>query len=196
MQARRAWAATVRRVIATGAADTESQVRELRPAAWAEYDAAARRDGERTRWIQPVWEEPLALAVPPDRHVIVWAEHQALQDAAAAALQCPLHREGGLDSDGVRLDQTRAPVVVASIAACHQALNAQHFNYNLVLEPPSDPEVWAQLIGRTARQGQTAPRVDVEIVIACPASENALRTAIQRAKVSGKRNPLTGLCLD
>ena len=125
----------------------------------------------------------------------MWADRRALQDRVAAAWDIPLHRELGYDADGVRLDETKEPLVVASIEACHQGLNAQQagFNHSLVLEPPSDPEVWRQLIGRTARQGQTSPVVTVDVVVNCRESEDALRGAIARAKLSGKPNPVLQL---
>jgi len=186
---RRHWAHVVRSVIATGAADTEFQVRALRPEAWLEWAEAEAAEPEASEEV--VWAAPLSM--PPIRAGIVWADRRCLQDGAAVRLACPLHRELGYDADGVRLDETRAPLVVASIEACHQGMNAQAFNHSLVLEPPSDPEVWRQLIGRTARQGQTSPVVTVDIVINCRESESALRTAIARAKVSGKPNSILQL---
>ena len=123
----------------------------------------------------------------------MWAHHRALQVRAAEDLGCYHHGPRGLDSRGVRLDQTDQYPVVASIEACHAGFNCQAFNHNLVLEPPSDPETWRQLIGRTGRQGQLSSRVSVDIVVNCRASERALRTAIERARVSGKANPLLQL---
>lgn len=197
LAARRAWSHTVRGVIGTGAADTELQVRALRPAAFAAYVEAENAEPRGAEEV--VWEDHEAtwglhsLVCQYYVRTIVWADRRALQDQAAYQLDCPLHRERGLDADGVRLDETRAPLVVASIEACSAGLNCQTFSHNLVLEPPSDPETWRQLIGRTARQNQTAPIVTVDIVVNCAAAENALRTAIARARVSGKPNPILQL---
>lgn len=200
LAARRAWSHTVRGVIGTGAADTEFQVRALRPEAFAAYvdaEDAEPRGAEEAVWDGTAMKELYFWLLPRVKNTgtptIVWADRRPLQGAAADLLNCPLHRERGLDADGVRLDETRAPLVVASIEACHQGMNAQAFNHNLVLEPPSDPEVWRQLIGRTARQGQMSPVVTVDIVVNCPASECALRTVIARAKLSGKPNPILQL---
>jgi len=201
LAARRAWAHCVRGVIATGAADTAEQVQALRPEAYAAYveaeDAEPRgaeevvwEDHEATRWlVRELADSPTTLR----RGAIVWADRRALQEQAAYQLHCPLHRERGRDAAGVRIDETTAPLVVASIEACHAGFNCQAFSHSLVLEPPSDPEVWRQLIGRTARQGQRSPRVTVDIVVNCESSANALRTAIARAKVSGKPNPILQL---
>lgn len=202
LDARRDWSRVVQSVIANGAADTELQVRSLRPeayAAWAVVEAA-----EPVGEAEAVWETLDAIR-DIDAHIdfrqgnqglgptIVWCHHRALQARVAALLACPHHGPGGRDADGVRLDETRAPLVVASIEACHAGLNCQAFSHSLVLEPPSDPEVWRQLIGRTARQGQLSPCVSVEIVVNCSASRRALRTAIERARVSGKPNPIIQL---
>lgn len=200
LEARRVWAATCRRVIDSGAADTPAQVRDLRPREAEAYTAAVagRAEGETTPvWLARADPERVAEGVLRLGNCLVWAHHRALQDRVAAAWRAPLHREGGRDAAGVRLDETRASLAVASIEACHQSHNAQHFSDNIVLEPPSDPEVWKQLIGRTARQGQGSPHVHVDVVVNCPAAAQALRGAIQRAiivkETTGKGNPLLQL---
>ncbi len=202
LEARRAWATVVRRVIETGGADTEYQCRELRPdqyEAWASAQAHEGPLGEMTpEWLDHGPTRGLHGLVPRDtRRTIVWAHHRDLQEQAAYQLDCPWHGSHGKDAAGVRLDESRADVVVASIEACHQSFNAQHFNHNLVLECPADPEVWRQLIGRTARQGQASARVTVHIVVNCPAQENSLRSALDRAaqvqQSIGKSNPILQL---
>lgn len=201
LEARRTWSRVVRDVIATGAADTDSQVRALRPEAWAAYEAAEAAEPLGTE--EAVWEtdlglcNELGLARRAAGPTIVWAHHRALQDRAAALADVPLFREGARDASGTHFPDSRSALAVASIQACHQSLNLQHFNHNVVLEPQADPEVMKQLIGRTARQGQTSPRVTVDLVVACSASENALRESVARAKVihetTGKLNPLLKL---
>lgn len=208
--ARRRWGGVVRRAVDQGLADTEFQVRALRPeeyALWAEAQAAEGELAEPTP--QPVSpnaiREALQLlpndtehdyyAEPPAAPALVWADSRALQDYAAYYGRAPLFREGGRErATGVYLPDYRGPRAVASIEACHQSLNLQHFSHNLVLEPPADPEVWRQLVGRTARQGQTAPRVTCDIVVNCRAAERALRSALDRARltyeITGKSNPL------
>jgi hypothetical protein len=210
VSARRAWGGVVRRVIDQGLADTEYQVRALRPEAYAVWAAAEAAEGPLAEPV-PVWGavpsysdgENYARGVhgllpgPGCRATLVWAESRALQDQVSYQLGAPRFREGGRSEDGTYLPDYRGDVAVASIDACFQSLNLQHFSHNLVLEPPSDPEVWKQLLGRTARQGQLAPRVTCDVVINCPAAERALRSAVARAKVvyetTGKRNPLLTL---
>lgn len=195
VEARRAWGAVVRRVVGQGLCDTEYQVRALRPEAYARWAEAQRAEGTPAE-ARAVWAQSPDLSSLSPRG-LVWAHHQALQERVAYQLAAPLFREGARSADGAYLPDYRGALAVASIEACHQSLNLQHFSHNLVLEPPADPEVWKQLVGRTARQGQTAPRVTCDVVVNCPAAERALRSAIDRASLvyetTGKKNPLLQL---
>lgn len=212
LDARRAWYSTVRRITESGAGiDTEAQVREVRPDEYAAWAAVAAAEGELAE-PTPVWDPeawnylrrltylvPEHDADPEDepRRSIIWAHHRALQDKMAYYARAPLFREGGRSAAGEYLPDYRGPVAVASIEACHESLNLQHFNHSLVLEPMSDPEMWRQLIGRTARQGQTAPAVHVDVVVNSPYAEQSLRTALARARstydTTGKSNHLLQL---
>lgn len=201
LTARRRWGAIVRRVVSTGQADTELQVRALRPTEYAEWRAAELAEGPLTEAV-PAWgeERPDVLRLlprTPRPATLVWAHHRALQTQAAAVLEAPLFREGARSASGEYLPEYRGYLAVASNEACYQSLNLQHFSHNLFLQPESDPEWWKQAIGRTARQGQTAPRVTCDVVVNCPAAERALRSAIDRASLvyetTGKKNPLLQL---
>lgn len=200
--ARRAWGGVVQRAVDQGLADTEFQVRALRPEAYARWAAAQAAEGPLAEPVA-VWAgEP--LRVPPlygrDRSpgpTLVWAGHRALQERVAAEFGAPLFREGARSADGTYLPDYRGPAAVASNAACYQSLNLQHFSHSVFLQPEADPEWWKQAIGRTARQGQLAARVTADLVVSCPADERALRSAIERASLvyetTGKRNPLLQL---
>lgn len=201
LEARRAWAAVVRRVTERGACDTESQVRELRPDEWAAYAAVANAQPPYRE--EAVWAEPYDLANFLDglklpSGTIIWANSVELQRRVAARLSVPWHHEKGLDEDGTRLDEATASVVVASMRACSVGFNPQaRYHHNLVLEPQADQELMKQLITRTARQGQPRDVVTVGLVVNCWEAENALRQSIVRARVAyeatGKRNPLLQL---
>ena len=201
LEARRAWGQVVRRVTERGAADTESQVRELRPGEWAAYQAVAERQPAYRE--EAVWQSrgslvaTLAQTERPSG-TIIWANSVELQRAVAEYLGCPWHHEQGEDANGVRLDEATAPVVVASMRACSVGFNPQaRFHHNLVLEPLADQELMKQLIARTARQGQPRDVVTVDLVLNCREAEYALRQSIERARVAyeatGKRNPLLQL---
>jgi hypothetical protein len=204
LEARRRWGGIVRRAILQGLADTEVQVRELEPDAYARWVWEAAREGElapsRARWLPEAervlrWvDQQVARSPSPP---LVWAEHRALQDAVARGLDVPVHREGCRAWDG-GLPTDHEQTAVLSIDACYQSYNLQsNRSYNLVLEPSSDPEVLKQLIGRTARQGQPEPEVHVGLVLNGPAAERALRTAHARAilvkETTGKNNPILQL---
>jgi hypothetical protein len=201
VSARRTWGGIVSRTIAQGLADTEFLVRPLHPEAYALWAEAQRAEGPLAEPV-PHWADRSRVEwlsrYEADGPALVWAESRALQAEASDQLGCDLYREGGRAvRTGRYLPDCRDLVAVASIDACYQSLNLQHFSHNLVLEPPSDPEVWKQLLGRTARQGQRASRVTCDVVVNCRAAERALRTAVARAKVvyelTGKRNPLLTL---
>jgi hypothetical protein len=199
LEARRVWGATVRRVVDRGAADTELQVRDLRPdeyAAWAAVEAA-----EPPAQTEAVWETDAGLrevlaGVRPG--TLVFAHSTELQRRAVDILGCPWHHAQGLDQHGVALNDATAPVVVASLTACHAGYNAQkNFSRVMFLDPVADQEVLKQAIARVARQGQAAPVVHVELVVCGPVVENALHQAVARARVAyeatRKWNPLLQL---
>lgn len=200
LEARRRYGAVVRRAVLQGQADTEVQVRDLEPTAYAAWLAAQAAEGAVAE-ARPVWlpeaERLLSwVAEQMDRHdaaVLVWAEHRALQERVAEREGIRLHREGCRSRD--RLMPVPGDHSLLSIDACYQSYNLQagHAD-NLILEPQSDPEVMKQLIGRTARQGQPSPVVRVGLVLNGPRAESALREAIARAivvrELTGKSNPL------
>jgi hypothetical protein len=199
LEARRAWGQVVRRVIDRGAADTEAQVRELRPDEWAAYARVA--DAQPAFRQDAVWLDDSALRtaladVQP--RTLVFAHATALQQRASEILGCPWHHARGLDQHGTHLSEATAPMVVASLRACHAGVNAQRaFSRVLFLDPVADQEVLKQAIARVARQGQVAPVVHVGLVVNCADAENALRQSIVRARVAyeatRKQNPLLQL---
>lgn len=210
IEARRKWGGVVRRVIQSGAADTEEQVRALRQAEYQTWLRAQREEGELgvavPEWTDPTdlkrllktyGPQPWDVRMDGGPRLLVWAHHRALQEKVAEILGAPLFREGAKSVAGEYLPDYRGPVAVASIDSCYQSLNLQSFTKNLVLEPPSDAEKWKQLIGRTARQGQRANQVHVDVVVNSPAAETALRTALARARstmqTTGKGSPLLQL---
>lgn len=199
--ARRAWGGVVRRCVDQGFADTEYQVRAFRPAQYTAWAEAAEAEGPLAE-PTPVWgsttHTPVSLQHSlPDGPTLVWARHRALQELCATVLRVPLFREGARTADGTYLPDYRGRLAVVSNDACFQSLNLQHFCHNVFLQPEADPEWWKQAIGRTARQGQTEPRVTCNLVVSCPADERALRNAIDKAvaisQITGKGSPLLQL---
>lgn len=199
LEARRMWSATVRRVIDRGSYDTESQVAAARPDEYAAFAAVAATEPEPK--FEAVWESDASLrevlaTVQP--RTLVFAFSTELQRRASEILGCPWHHEHGLDAGGVRLDQAKAPVVVASLTACHQGFNCQYaFERVMFLDPQANQEIMKQAIARVARQGQPRDVVTVDLVVNCREAQFALDQSILRARVAfeatGKKNPLLQL---
>jgi hypothetical protein len=189
----------VKRCIQSGVVDTESQVPPLRPAQFAAFrkvEEAQPYGHEEAVWV--TWDALYDTLDRPFRgNTIVWASSVPVQRLAAEYLECPWHHHLGVDQCGVPLNESRAPTVVASIGSCFESFNAQHFNHNVVLEPPSSSAKWRQLIGRTARQGQTSSTVTFDVIVNCREAEWALRQAVIGARLDlesmGKYSPLLQL---
>ena len=186
VERRRHWAQCVTQAKAFGLCDTESGARAHYPAAWLMYEDALRDEPEGepvATWLLtgPDHDQPftgLGRAVLSYGHgTIIWVNHPPLGEKLARGIGVPYHHEGARDAQGQRLDETDAPIVVASIRACSASLNCQQFSHNIVLEPPADARVWQQMICRTARQGQLASRVTCDIVVASPQYAADLATA-------------------
>lgn len=183
IEARRVWMRYVRDAIAYGHALTESMARGVYPDAWAKFCAvlACEPAGEPVaEWLA----EPTA-DLPWRPGTIWWVHHGALGERLSAKYGFPYHREGTLDEQGTPLREQTAPVVIASISACHREIDGlQHrYDHNVILEPPQDARVWQQLIARTARQGRDVSRsVSVEVVLRCPEHERAFKSALEQAR--------------
>jgi hypothetical protein len=200
-EARRRWGGVVRRVVLSGVVHTEAQVRDVEPAEYARWVAAQLREGP-VADPQPVWLPGAGRRLDWAAHqvggsTLVWAQHRALQDAMAQVLDAPLHRGECRGPEGM-LPTDHGVTAVLSIPSCYQSYNLQtHYRRNTILEPSADPEVLKQLIGRTARQGQTSPSVDVDVVLNGRGAVRALTTALARAKLvqelTGKTNPILNI---
>lgn len=178
VEARRGWARAAEHAVTYGLATTPLGARSVFPEAWAAYAAAEAREPARqvVEWLA----EP-RVAAP--RGTIVWVRHIALGEALAARYGWPYHREGAVDATGVHLGKATAPVVLASIAACSEGVDGAQLRYarHLVLEPPSDPRQWQQLIARLARLGQPEPRVTVHTILRGGLAGAAYSSAIKGA---------------
>jgi hypothetical protein len=189
LQAQRAWAAQVRQALDYRLADTELGARAVYPLAYAEYRRVVESEpvgGERDEWFAS--DFPLDIpgakttAIPG---TILWCHHQALGEHVSRRMGIPYHHEGALDADGTYLGDQTAPVVIASIGACHRGVDGvQHrYDHNVILEPPQDARIWQQLLGRTARQGRDVSRsVSVEVVLRCSEHEAAFKAALNQAR--------------
>jgi hypothetical protein len=109
------------------------------------------------------------------RPTIVWYQHQVVGEMLA---QMGLEVYGGGSTQPVFSGKH----IAASIAVHGTGKNLQAWDQMLVIEPPSSGKTWEQLVGRTHRQGQTAPRVDVYVLCHTDVLDKAVNKAIEEAE--------------
>lgn len=170
LDARSAWAATVRNLLAYHAKagmDSPALVCE-RAAAGMLGDAALRAwnaweavRGEYDPEVEAVWvddgvlRQAVEYAEGTMRRGLVWYQH-----AAVGAKLLHIGVSGDvLYGAGSDVPPPDVDVAYLSIPAHHKGKNLQAWSKNLVLQPPGSNVVWEQLLGRTHRQGQTADEV-------------------------------------
>lgn len=195
LMARRAWARCLRQEIADNAAE--------------HYDSAALIEAHVQRtlkkepnapgvlfatwraWVphrdklqpptEPVWVSPFLFHAvakwlsSQSRPTIVWYQHQVVGDLLG---KMGLKVYGAGSSEPLFEGQH----VAASIAVHGTGKNLQAWDQMLVIEPPSSGKTWEQLIGRTHRQGQTAPRVDVYVMCHTEIMDKAMDKALEEAE--------------
>lgn len=98
---------------------------------------------------------------------ILWYQHHGLADKIEE-LGVRVYRAGERPADD--------GVIAASVAAHGTGLNLQTHRYSVVLEPPSTPRIWQQLLGRLHRQGQTQ-----DVLFEVAAWTDELRRIIENA---------------
>jgi hypothetical protein len=189
--ARRTWAKLAEGAITYGFAANEPAARGLYHTEYRRYaEAEAREPGEQVvEWLEVprVWAEP---------GTIVWVNHPALAERLSLAKGWPYYHEQAM-CGREHLSKATAPVVLASIRACSEGVDGAQLRYNkhLVLEPPSDPRVWEQMIARLARQGQPCAQVELRVQlrggIYANAWLNAKAGALEIEKQLGQKQWLT-----
>lgn len=122
------------------------------------------------RWLQNIGEPGIIWVTSP-------VVGQWLQEAGI-----PYYGEGqdeelnALAADCLDNGKPIMPIA-CSIQAHGTGKNLQAWSHNLVLYPPSQGQIWEQLIGRTHRPGQKAEKVTVDIVLGSVAALKAMATA-------------------
>lgn len=176
--ARRTWAKLAEGAITYGLAANEPAARTLYPTEYRRYaEAEAREPGEQVvEWLEVprVWAEP---------GTICWVNHPALAERLSLAKGWPYYHEQAM-CVREHLSKATAPVVLASIRACSEGVDGAQLRYNkhLVLEPPSDPRVWEQMIARLARQGQPCAQVELRVQLRGGIHQNAWLNALEGAR--------------
>lgn len=116
-----------------------------------------------------------------ERKGIVWVEHVAFGEALAEASGLPYYHAQGLNASGESIEDARDSSIIASIAACAEGFNLQHYSDNLVTAPPASGTTWEQLIGRTHRYGQQADEIAISVALTLREQQAALKQSIKDA---------------
>jgi hypothetical protein len=112
---------------------------------------------------------------------VIWSRYRAVGEAFAE-MNIPHFGEGGVDQNGVPIEQTQQTVVSASIAANATGRNLQRWYRALALTVSSNAEIWEQKIGRMHREGQRADTVLISVIQATDAHARALEAARKHAE--------------
>lgn len=195
LEARREWSRAVNRQInyIRGYPNLDSPARVARAAecgiahpdvnkayeAWA----AVRDSVEPSRavtWLDTSVVEAAARYVQEQGRGILWY--------SSKAVEAQLRRFMPTFGAGTQEPPSNVPVFAASIRSHGTGKNLQAWDWQLVLEPPSNALTWEQLIARTHREGQRSDTVSVEIA----AHAWPLRARIYAALRSAKHAETVG----
>lgn len=163
--------------------DSPEQVAAAYPEQWEAW-----AEVKKTFTPNPVWfwvdDTPLKKAVEWAREGnlpgIVWSSWREV-GARLQKLGLPHHGARGYDNAGRHIESATGPVS-ASIKTCGTGTNLQHYSRNLILNPPTDIEIWEQLMGRTHRDGQPADEVLFDFYTPVEYHRRTLRKALDAAR--------------
>lgn len=122
---------------------------------------------------------------------IVWCEHVAFAERLAWKTGMSYYREAGCDRRGNPIEShDPARSLIASEASNYQGRNLQKWSRNLIVSVSSAGHRLEQQIGRTHRQGQKAPFVQVDVLVTCfehvKAFEQSRKDASAQSQMLGK----------
>lgn len=100
---------------------------------------------------------------------LIWVEHQAVGEELERRTGIPYYRQKGKDRRGKRIEHhPRGMPAIASVSSNGTGRNLQEiFSKNLILSAYPNGKTLEQLIGRTHRQGQLDPVVQVWFYVGC-----------------------------
>ncbi len=206
-EARRAWACECREILGTNRRqlDTEDQL-----CRYVDHNPGEHPLAEQllTRWREvkptfapnsvPVWISDALLdwlaaratrAVTERGPVLVWTERPAVGERLAARLGVPYYGEEGVCAAAGRPIEAHrhaqhGPIAVVAREPNSAGRNLQAWANNIILDVTKSARRNEQLIGRTHRPGQTAPRVTVTVLFRVREDVEAYHAARERAQVA------------
>lgn len=188
LSARAAWHAEVREYLldnSTPGMDSPLLLaRAAQAGLWQSYtwDSWSRLRDRTPPPVEAVWISEAvvnsALHWAKNNEGIIWYEHDAVGRKIAEIGKLPFFGPG--EKAAVLLDSahpTIMPNIVCSIRAHGTGKNLQAYSKMYVTSPPSNGQIWEQLIGRMHRPGQQADEVEVYIVSHTKEQVSALKQA-------------------
>jgi hypothetical protein len=190
MDARGAWARFVRQELARPGTRCDSPARvalafphEPSLVAWrAVRDIYRPEEHTVIEWVsEEIAEHCVAwLRAPGASSGVCWCEHVAFGEKVAALAEVPYY--GGGPESAREILHARGPFVT-SIQARSEGINLQdRYSRNLIASAPASAKTWEQLLGRTHREGQRAPEVEVDLLLHTEALASSLMTALDRSR--------------
>lgn len=171
--------------------DSPEMVADAYPDRWAAWESVKRTftPNPVAYWID---DAPLRAAVEWAKAGnipgIVWSRWREV-GARLEKLGLPHHGAKGLDRTGKHIEQATG-TVSASIATCKEGCNLQHYQRNLLLTLPSEPDIWEQLLGRTHREGQDADEVFFDFYTPTDYHRKALERSVMQAEQAAEDTKL------
>lgn len=181
LEARRAWAAFVRGVLARSRSlDSELQVRQQHADAPECVEWLAVRKHFEPNTV-PRWIDDSVVEFCAGFDGIVWTEHTHFAERLAAVSGVPYFGRKGKDKAGKAIEDHAGPMI-ASIQSNATGRNLQAWHNNLIASMPANGMQTEQLFGRTHRDGQTADEVRFDVVTNCAEHVGAFWQAVNDAK--------------
>lgn len=176
LEARRAWHAFVRQIL-SHSRHLDSELTVANACSRGELPGEAFFEWRKLRKTfepvtEPVWIHDEAIRDVErilEPGMIVWVEHIAVGEALASQLELAYYANLGVDRQtgkAIESEEGKRPVI-ASIAANSAGRNLQAFSKSYIVSAPEQGALWEQLLGRTHRDGQKAPLVEVVVRMAC-----------------------------
>jgi hypothetical protein len=137
---------------------------------------------DRVRWIDDFLARD-AAAWAAEHRGVVWCNSRAFAQKVAELSGLPYHG-GGPDAEARILAEDGSRSIVASIKAHGTGRDGlqQKFSKQLIAEIPASADLWEQLLGRLAREGQQADTVETWIYYHVPEIRDAFRKAMMYAE--------------